>query len=62
MWRRRCDEDRRAAGEGAEGDQRRFADFARDLEEQQVDVVQLEWHPTEPEVDEEMKRLLEKLL
>jgi hypothetical protein len=36
-------------------------DFARDLEEQQVEVVQLEWHPTEPE-DEEMKRLLEKLL
>jgi hypothetical protein len=36
-------------------------DFARDLEDQEVEVVQLEWHPPQPE-DEEMKRLLEKLL
>jgi hypothetical protein len=36
-------------------------DFARDLEEQQVDVVQLDWRPPEPE-DEEMKRVLDKLL
>jgi hypothetical protein len=36
-------------------------DFARDLEDQQVDVVQLEWRPPAPE-DDEMKRLLEKLL
>jgi hypothetical protein len=36
-------------------------DFARDLEEQQVDVVQLDWRPPAPE-DEEMKRVLEKLL
>ena len=35
--------------------------FARDLDEQQVDVVQLDWRPPAPE-DEEMKRLLEKLL
>lgn len=36
-------------------------DFARDLEEQEVEVVQLDWRPPLPE-DEEMKRLLEKLL
>jgi hypothetical protein len=36
-------------------------DFARDLEDQQVDVVQLDWSPPEPE-DPEMKRLLEQLL
>jgi len=36
-------------------------DFARDLEEQQVGVVQLDWRPPVPE-DEEMKRLLEQLL
>lgn len=36
-------------------------DFARDLEEQQVEVVQLDWRPPQPQ-DEEMKRLLEKLL
>jgi hypothetical protein len=36
-------------------------DFARDLEDQQVDVVQLDWRPPEPE-DQEMKRLLEQLL
>ncbi|HET7421661.1 MAG TPA: hypothetical protein VFL27_14880 [Candidatus Dormibacteraeota bacterium] len=35
--------------------------FARDLEDQQVEVVQLDWRPPRPE-DEEMKRLLEKLL
>jgi FdrA protein len=35
--------------------------FARDLDEQQVDVVQLDWRPPAPE-DEEMKRMLEKLL
>jgi hypothetical protein len=36
-------------------------DFARDLEEQQVDVVQLDWRPPAP-ANEEMKRVLEKLL
>jgi hypothetical protein len=36
-------------------------DFARDLEEQEVDVVQLDWRPPQPE-DAEMKRLLEQLL
>lgn len=36
-------------------------DFARDLEDQEVDVVQFDWRPPEPE-DEEMKRLLEQLL
>lgn len=36
-------------------------DFARDLEDQKVDVVQLDWRPPEPE-DAEMKRLLEQLL
>jgi hypothetical protein len=35
--------------------------FARDLDEQQVDVVQLDWRPPAPE-DEEMKRMLEELL
>jgi hypothetical protein len=35
--------------------------FARDLEEQQIDVVQLDWRPPAPE-DAEMKRVLEKLL
>jgi hypothetical protein len=35
--------------------------FARDLDEQQVDVVQLEWRPPAPE-DKEMKRILERLL
>jgi FdrA protein len=35
--------------------------FARDLDEQQVDVVQLDWRPPAPE-DEEMKRVLERLL
>jgi hypothetical protein len=36
-------------------------DFAQDLEGQQVEVVQLDWRPPAP-TDEEMKRLLEKLL
>jgi hypothetical protein len=36
-------------------------DFAHDLEEQQVEVIQLEWRPPTPD-DDEMKRLLEKLL
>jgi DNA-binding TFAR19-related protein (PDSD5 family) len=36
-------------------------DFARDLEDQKVDVVQLDWRPPKPE-DQEMKRLLEQLL
>jgi hypothetical protein len=36
-------------------------DFARDLEDQQVAVLQLDWRPPEPE-DKEMKRLLELLL
>jgi hypothetical protein len=35
--------------------------FAHDLDEQQVEVIQLEWRPPAPE-DEEMKRVLEKLL
>jgi hypothetical protein len=35
--------------------------FARDLEDQQVDVIQLDWRPPAPE-DEEMKRMLEELL
>lgn len=38
-----------------------LSDFARDLEDQEVEVVQLEWRPPEPE-DQEMKRLLEQLL
>jgi hypothetical protein len=36
-------------------------DFARELEEQDVEVVQLDWRPPVPQ-DEEMKRLLEELL
>lgn len=36
-------------------------DFARDLDEQEVEVVELDWRPPEPE-DKEMKRLLEQLL
>lgn len=36
-------------------------DFGRDLEAQHVEVVQLDWRPPRPQ-DEEMKRLLEKLL
>jgi hypothetical protein len=35
--------------------------FARDLEEQRVEVVELDWRPPQPE-DKDMKRLLEKLL
>ena len=36
-------------------------DFARDLEAQEIEVIQLDWRPPQPE-DDEMKRLLEKLL
>jgi hypothetical protein len=35
--------------------------FARDLEEQQVEVVEIEWRPPAAE-DEEMKRMLAELL
>jgi hypothetical protein len=36
-------------------------DFARDLKDQQVDVVEIDWRPPRP-ADAEMQRLLEKLL
>jgi hypothetical protein len=36
-------------------------DFARDLEEQHIEVVEIEWRPPQPE-DKDMRRLLEKLL
>jgi hypothetical protein len=35
--------------------------FARDLKDQHVDVVELDWRPPRP-ADVEMQRLLEKLL
>lgn len=36
-------------------------DFASDLREQQVQVVELDWRPPRP-ADKEMERLLERLL
>ena len=36
-------------------------DFARDLKDQGVETVEIDWRPPKPQ-DEEMKRLLEQLL
>lgn len=36
-------------------------DFARDIKDQEVEIVVLDWRPPKPQ-DEEMKRLLEQLL